>query len=112
MDKSDFEFKEKKFISSQRYNGILEEKGEEYNWNRGRGSGIAEYLSKVCFENKYFFNGQVLVEIKLDRDVGTYIDDEYIKYLEQVNLKWQPSDKEPSELIKIITEEFGFKETK
>lgn len=98
----EFRTKKKEFISKIQYEGILEEREEGYVfWNHEKGSGIADYLSRMRSKN-------ASVKIKLDRDFKSYLVSLLnFRYTEKIEIEWIAE--EPSELIKMI-EKFGFKE--
>ncbi len=111
--KSEPKFTERKFVSPELYTAVIRETFDPVSgwWDYQEGSGIACYLSEIISDKRYFSRGKISVQIKFDRDCGAHmISDEQMRYHEQITLKWKSDDEEPSELIKIITEEFGLKE--
>ena len=84
-------------------------------------SGVLEYLNSVCmsdlrYKDKHpnFFDGEVLAHIIYDKkhDGAWKVGEGPFKYKEHVTIRYQPSNKEPSLLIKMLTGRFGLEEVK
>ena len=112
MSKDNPNFNERKFRSSELYTATLkDEHNEGGRWDFGGGSGISFYLSGITSDKGYYCHGNVSVKIKLDQDYRSFTIDKK-KYHEQITLIWLLDSEEPSGLIKVITEKFGFEEIK
>jgi len=119
MEEDPLIIQEKKF-SSKEFEGF-------YDWIKGsgpdfkKGSGVLEYLNSVCicnpnYTDKHpnFFDGEVLAHVNYSKNIRQNLNC-YVgpfKYREHVKIRWQPKSKEPSLLIKILTERFGLEEIK
>ena len=79
---------------------------------------VLEYLNSVCLsdvrlisEHPNFFDGEVLAHVSYsrieNRGENYPVTEGPFKYREHVKIKWQPKNKEPSNLIKVLTKQFG-----
>ena len=117
MVKDYLKVQKKKFVSGKtkgHFNGIA-----DYS-----SSDLLKYLRNICVKDPQefgkafnFFDGNVLANVRYTDDTkyskkakkdrnGPTITQEVVK------IKWQPANKKPSELIRILTKDFGLKEVK
>ena len=117
MENDRLKIKEKKF-SSKEFKAFYTESGDFLRPTYEEESGVLGYLNSICICNpKYtdehpnFFDGEVLAHIKyFKRDIKEQLGEGPFEYREHVTIRWQPGDKEPSLLIKILTDRFKLKE--
>ena len=121
MGKDPLSVQEKEFVSGSS-KGIFNRANPD---NMYKKSDLYKYLISVCIDDPQhcngkpnFFDGNILAHvaytenIKYAEKVRTSEEGgPYVKR-EEVKIRWQPGDKEPSQLIKKITEEFGLEEVK